>query len=230
MPAPRSVEETFLLVEGPDDKLIIDSLLRVYNCHESIRIKTVREFDHPDEDEDQAAKRKKSAGGFEQLRHDIFFTIQSSGLKYYGVVVDADENPAGRWVSVRDRLRESGCNPPDELPHEGTVFEGPNGLRVGAWLMPNNKMVGAMEAFLRLLVPADDPNWSFAERCVDEIPKKAKDSNTWRDKARLYTWLAWQKQPGKPPESVLRSPPYLNANADVAQAFVGWVRRLFELE
>jgi hypothetical protein len=222
------LDEKLLLVEGPDDKAIINSLLSIYRI-QSISVKTPRDYVDPEN------TKQSSLGGFEQLRKDVSFVIQSSELKYFGIVVDSDTNTTGRWASVRDKLRECGCDPPKALPKEGAVFNGPRGVRVGVWLMPDNNMTGAMEAFLRQMVPVDDQNWNFAEECVENIPNsvKQKDSKgweTWRDKARLHTWLAWQKSPGKPPESVLQSPPYLDAKARVAQAFVAWVKLLFEIE
>jgi hypothetical protein len=217
------LDEKLLLVEGPDDKAVINSLLSFYKI-QSISVKTPRDYVDPKK------TKQSSLGGFEQLRKDISFVIQSSELKCFGVVVDSDTNTAGRWASVRDKLRECGCDPPKALPKEGAIFNGPRGVRVGVWLMPDNNMTGAMEAFLHQLISPDDPNWPYAQTCVANLPQKAKYSDTWRDKARLYTYLAWQEQPGKPPESVLRSPAYFDANAGVAQAFVAWVKLLFEIQ
>jgi hypothetical protein len=202
--------ETLLLVEGPDDLKIIQSLLRFYRLENLIRI--------------------QDSEGYQTLRKEISSILDDSRIRYLGIVADSDTNLSNRWASVRDKLRECGCDPPKALPKEGAIFNGPRGVRVGVWLMPDNNMTGAMEAFLHQLISPDDPNWPYAQTCVANLPQKAKDSDTWRDKARLYTYLAWQEQPGKPPESVLRSPAYFDASAGVAQAFVAWVKLLFEIE
>ncbi|MGC4042401.1 MAG: hypothetical protein QM758_01200 [Armatimonas sp.] len=174
MPFPETINgppETLLLVEGPDDVKITQSLLRIYGMDYKIRI--------------------QDGEGYQKLRKELPVIFEDSRLRYLGIVADTDTDINARWASVRDRLRECGCKPPKNLATDGAVFEGPNGIQAGVWLMPDNTMAGAMEAFLRLLVPESDLNWPYAEECVENLPKKAKDSNTWRDKARLHTWLAW---------------------------------------
>lgn len=48
------------------------------------------------------------------------------------------------------------------------------------------------------------------------------------DKAEMHTWLAWQDPPGlQLHEAVLNQ--LLDVQAPLAQAFVGWMRRLYEL-
>ena len=99
---------------------------------------------------------------------------------------------------------------------------------VGVWVMPDNDQTGALEAFLRLLVPEGDPNWEYAGKCVTEIPKPGGTSENWGAKAQLHTWLAWQKYPGKAPEQAFK-PKYLDSQAQAAQNLVLWLERLFEL-
>lgn len=201
--------ETLLLTEGPDDLRVIQSLLRFYGYDGKIRI--------------------QQGEGYEKLRKELKPILADSILQRVGVLIDADTNLSTRWISVSDKLRECGCTPPKELPAEGAIFPGPNGLVVGVWIIPNNALTGALEAFLRLLVPDGDPNWSYAETCVAGIPQKPKASQNWDNKAILHTWLAWQKYPGQAPEQTfIRG--YLNAQAEPAQTLIGWLERLFDLK
>ena len=201
--------ETLLLTEGPDDLRVIQSLLRVYRYTGQIRI--------------------QHGEGYPQLRKELKPILEDSVLRRVGILIDADDNLSGRWTSIRDRLRQCGCLPPDELPEAGAIFPGPDGMSVGVWIIPNNALTGALEAFLSLLVPVADQNWSYAETCVAGIPQKPKTSQNWDNKAILHTWLAWQEYPGKEPEQAFVRR-YLDPKAEAAQALVAWLERLFELK
>ena len=48
-------------------------------------------------------------------------------------------------------------------------------------------------------------------------------------KAHVHTWLAWQKEPGKPMGQAITKR-YLDANAPHAQQLIVWIRKLFGLE
>jgi hypothetical protein len=50
----------------------------------------------------------------------------------------------------------------------------------------------------------------------------------WEAKARLHTWLAWQEEPGKPIGQAITKR-FLDPEATEAQAFLDWLRRLFEM-
>lgn len=47
-------------------------------------------------------------------------------------------------------------------------------------------------------------------------------------KAEIHTWLAWQKEPGKPLGQAITAR-YLNPNAPDAQQLIAWIRRVFHL-
>jgi len=101
--------------------------------------------------------------------------------------------------------------------------------------MPNNQLPGMLEDFLQFLLPTDDSLWKRAETSVREIPEDdlpfdltGKDKTPWLKKAQIHTWLAWQKEPGRPlGQAITKS--YLNSKAPLAQKLVDWLRKLFEL-
>jgi hypothetical protein len=102
--------------------------------------------------------------------------------------------------------------------------------KLGIWVMPNNKLVGKIENFIRLLVAEEKENlWLIVEKVVSEIPAEEKlfaDKDI--IKAQVHTFLAWQDEPGRPMgESITRR--YFQTDAPEALNFVEWIRKLFEL-
>ncbi|MGH2495980.1 MAG: DUF3226 domain-containing protein [Ktedonobacteraceae bacterium] len=53
--------------------------------------------------------------------------------------------------------------------------------------------------------------------------------NAHESKARIHTWLAWQKEPGKPMGQAITAR-YLDADALHARQLIAWIRKLFDLE
>lgn len=92
--------------------------------------------------------------------------------------------------------------------------------------MPDNGATGSLEAFLSSLVPTGDPLWPLAQRSTDQAKNLgARFSDASHPKAELHTWLAWQKQPGRPFGTALTAR-YFQHDAPAAQAFVDWYRQL----
>jgi hypothetical protein len=93
--------------------------------------------------------------------------------------------------------------------------------------MPNNRVPGILEDFLRYLVPPGNALFSYAEQSVNGI---AEDLRMFRPvdtpKALIHTWLAWQKEPGKP-LGISITAGFLAHTAVEAEAVVNWIQRLF---
>ena len=150
-----------------------------------------------------------------------------------GIVVDADIDPETRWKAIQDRLREAGYNSvPDSPNSTGTILREGDLPVVGIWLMPNNKIPGMLEDFVSLLRPQEDILWPVAVNVVQQV-KDIKTNLRFHDvhesKARVHTWLAWQREPGKPIGQAITKG-YLKADAALAQQFIDWIRMLFDLE
>jgi hypothetical protein len=93
--------------------------------------------------------------------------------------------------------------------------------------MPDNQLTGSLEHFAQLLLPDDDRLWVRAVSAVDQIPVEERlfpDGDTL--KAQLHTWLAWQREPGRPVGQAINNR-YLNADAPQAHRLITWIRRLF---
>jgi len=117
-----------------------------------------------------------------------------------------------------------------ERPHpEETIISEEGKPRVGLWIMPDNRVSGAIEHFVRLLVPKDDVLWERAGRCLDAIPqghRRFPESHC--TKAHVHTWLAWQESPGTP-LGLAVTKKYFDAEAEHARLLIAWIRRLFEI-
>jgi hypothetical protein len=169
---------------------------------------------------------------------------KESGRKILGVVLDADSSGA-RWLEVRARApSETRARIPEHLPPEGLVLDMDNGRRFGVWIMPDNQSPGMLETFL-LRLRSSMPS-ALGEHVVSSMqtakslmdahlaghPDACPPVRSWRhihrDKAEAHTWLAWQDPPGIRLHEAVRKE-LLDVQAPLAQAFVGWLRRLYDL-
>lgn len=182
-----------------------------------------------------ALKDKK---GYTELLKGIPLQIKSAdadGLEILGIVIDADENASNRWQAVRGRLADAGYkNLPKRQDKIGTIIpaDDSNNLpSVGVWLMPDNEVEGMLETLISFLVPnhGANPLWQYAEQTANFVCDNHKSfSPAKKPKAVLHTWLAWQKKPGTPIGQAITAT-YLDANNPAADAFITWIKRLFQL-
>lgn len=210
-PGPRS---DLLVVEGADDYHTFFSLFDRYKILGKCRL--------------------EPGGGYERIRDSIDTRIDESGLERIGFVVDADDDLAERWNSLRDALRSAGYNAMPQAPDPaGTIIMQEGKVTVGLWIMPNNTLPGALESFIQFLIPEGDPLWNHAVASVATLPQKpdkaADNWENWVIKANIHTWLAWQKEPGKPIGQAITKR-YLNPEANEAQKLIAWIRSLFRLD
>jgi len=201
-----------LLVEGTDDEHVFEHL-----CYE----RQVGIFDDDIMGQGNDAK----------LLENLPIELLRSGIEVLGVVLDADTDVMGRWDALKQRFTQAGyIGVPAQPVSEGTIIDPPpNSLlpRVGVWIMPDNRSAGKLEDFLRLLVPAGSRLFNHVESSVKGIPEEERRfSKPDEIKAILHTWLAWQKEPGRPFGTAIRAK-YLDSNSSHADALVAWLKRRF---
>ena len=162
--------------------------------------------------------------------------LKASGLTHLGLIIDADENPKDRWQSIRnaclkvEAIQKSIDNFPEEMPESGIIINMINNQKFGVWMMPDNENRGMLETFLAYMIKDEsDPLWQYAQEVVTEAKTKgAKFIDEHIDKAYIYSWLAWQKPPGRQLHNAIQEE-ILNPQHPKAQVFVKWFKDLYDL-
>jgi hypothetical protein len=161
---------------------------------------------------------------------EIETQLKASGLLALGVIVDADENAAGRWQAIRARISEHFPSAPSALPLEGLVMQQESGPSFGAWVMPDNVSRGILETFLLYLRPSENQALhAHAESAVSQAQTVgAPFRDPHRDKALIHTWLAWQDPPGRQMHQAIMAG-MLRESSPALTAFVSWFCKLYSL-
>lgn len=119
---------------------------------------------------------------------------------------------------------------PDLPAHGGTILDPPADKllpRVGIWIMPDNRSEGILEDFLRFPVPEGSMLFDHVESSVAAIPEGEQLFGPLAvSKAVIHTWLAWQKEPGKPLGTAITAR-YLDPGVPEVGILVSWLNRLF---
>lgn len=146
----------------------------------------------------------------------------------YGLILDADATDGKRVADRWGSLSALPLEVPEAPPRDGWISEPKEGLRVGVWLMPNNENEGALEGFLMGLVP-ESSSWTYAEQVVETARRdhKADFAERHAAKARLHTWLAWRKEPGRPYGRAIEAGDLDPTRNDLPRRFVDWMTRLY---
>ena len=200
-----------LLVEGHDDLFSVAGLMRHF-------------VKWPDNKDEFPVWIEVGYGATNILqKHYIPAMLKEANTKVLGVMLDADLDVKGRFESFRNLCVDFFPKIPKQLPESGLIVNNDDGKRVGLWIMPDNVSKGAIEMFLKYLVPdTSDSEWQHAVKSTNEAKKlgcKYKDCHV--DKANLYSWLAWQDEPGQSPGKALTRK-ILDPNAPSAKPFVKW--------
>jgi len=116
---------------------------------------------------------------------------------------------------------------PTQPDKQGTIH--PNVSKypcVGIWLMPNNQDTGMLEDFLKKLALPD--TLATAQSCVKcaHRRKVTHFKEVHLSKAEIYTYLAWQDEPGKP-FGIAITAHTLQPDTEIASIFIEWLKRLF---
>lgn len=201
-----------LLVEGKDDEHVIYAIRDTFGIDkDSFKIQDKQGID-------------KLFEGFE-----VNLIEGSDAIKRIGIVIDADLDLSSRWQKTVALLEKAGYqNIPASPNPNGTVIETDFLPTVGVWIMPDNQINGMLEDFLNLLVPENSKVWETAVKCSEEALEIDEEtfSGIHLSKAQIHTYLAWQKEPGKP-FGIAITAKYLKADNPQCQLFANWLKRLF---
>ena len=218
-----TVERSNLHVEGTDDVHAIKHVLfrHGFDCPTKGDSRSADEFSGN-------VPEIKAAGGERRVLAAMETAITVSTGRSVGFVLDADAVAENRWQAVRDRLGTFELNLPDSIPEDGFVGDiAEFKVRVGVWLMPDNRRSGALEQFLQDLIEEGNPLLPVAVRSTENAKAEGADfPESSSNKAVLHAWLAWQETPGLPYGSAI-SARYFRADSTAATAFVQWYKNVF---
>jgi len=205
-----------LIVEGGDDKHSVISLMKKHT-------------DWPEKG--QYPVWVEVGSSVEQILEPGYLTteIKASKVRIVGVMLDADTQAHGRYQRVQQLCATIFPNLPTHMPEGGLVVDNED-KRFGLWLMPDNTSEGALETFLRHLVP-DHKEALWKQACdsvTAAISAGAECRGNHVPKANLYTWLAWQDPPGQSPGLALIRQ-ILDPHSKHAEAFVSWFKQLYQV-
>ena len=201
-----------LLVEGPDDKHVV--------IHLSERSGLTQNFVIVEKE------------GINSLLDSIEVEVDIPGRTILGIVLDANDNPNARWQALTDRLNRLRQEDHFELPElpeqpnpSGTIIEGR--LRIGIWLMPDNRSTGELEDFVGSMIPSGDPVWPLAEAYIEGMPPAERKFGPGKiQRAKVHAWLATREEPRRMGLAIKARD--LVTDAANSAAFVGWLRTLFQ--
>jgi len=213
-----AIHPKMLLVEGKDDLRVIPELIEANGVNWGTKnnpVVYIRDYD-----------------GYQNLldRDAISTELQASGLSALGIIIDADNDPAGRWQNIRNAILNTIPDIPSILPEEGLIHPAPNGVNLGIWIMPDNRMRGMLETFLAYMIPDEEEAiWQFAQQVTQSAKSQgAAFTDAHCDKANIYTWLAWQEPPGRQLHQAVMER-ILNPKHQKAEKFVTWFKTLYDL-
>ncbi len=174
----------------------------------------------------------KEQGGIKELlkRSNFKAHAKTTGLKALGIILDADNEFESRWASVRELCRLVDPHFPGELPVDGLVHITPDNLRLGVWIMPDNRSSGMLETFLRSDASlARTPLWDLAIRSCQEAGRlEGSFKEVHLPKAEIHTILAWIDPPGKRLQEAIRDR-VMDTKGDLSRSFAAWMINLFQL-
>ncbi|MYA11165.1 MAG: hypothetical protein F4087_04440 [Gemmatimonadetes bacterium] len=200
------VPDRVLLVEGRDDRYVVDHIRR--------RSPPLPDFEIVDK------------GGIDPLLASIGVELKAPGRQAVGIIVDANDDIEARWSAVKDRVSRAGIALGDRDPN-GTVVRGaalePD---VGLWIMPDNRSPGELEDFIADMIPKDDSVWPLSRAYIDGIPAESRLFNPKKEKrAKVHAWLAARERP-RPMGLAIRAGD-LEVGGDLCTQLATWLRQLF---
>jgi hypothetical protein len=158
--------------------------------------------------------------------------LKETGLTHLGLILDADEDAAERWQSIRNACSQIESIPPlpEQIPETGLIIKTLDDKKFGIWMMPDNQNRGMLETFLAYMIKDEsEPLWQYTQEVVIEAKNRgAKFIDEHIDKARIHSWLAWQNPPGTQLHDAVKFK-ILDPEHPKAQAFVKWFKDLYDL-
>ena len=210
--------DKILLVEGKDDEHVIRKLIK----SESDDTLLSSEFTITDCESDNGVIRQ--------------FDLLLKNPKIHaaiGVILDADKEAQARMDSIKVKVLKTNAYKEHEivLDKDGLVLNPTDENyfpKIGVWIMPDNNLPGMLEDFLLKMIDKDDSLLTKSEEVLQilEREKLNRYTDAHRTKAKIHTYLAWQREPGKPLSQAIQSK-ILDPRSESSKVFLVWLQRLF---
>ncbi|MGD9888130.1 MAG: DUF3226 domain-containing protein [Halothiobacillaceae bacterium] len=178
-----------LIVEGEQEKFFFKTLLDKKLSLKHINIQVFKPSD-----------LGCTGNGFGNLLKSIpeeLDRIEKGETTHLAFVADADDNFSNQLLQVsqklseKDFLRQPHCNNGEIFTHKSGKLNS-----VGLWLMPNHQDTGAIEKlFIDACSEEQRSCLNLALGVLAPHPCSNNLNDRWLDKAKIYTWLAWQEKP-----------------------------------
>lgn len=197
-----------LLVEGTNDQHVVYALCKLHEVKQNFTV-----FE---------------SKGKDSLLKELQAFVLNKNYRTIGIVLDADTDLQIRWQQVQKAFERVKVQIPFTLPTSGLLHTADEHLKVGVWLMPDNQNEGALEDFIRTLIPENDKLFPKVQEFVQQLEQNMLTSfkTQHKSKALMHIWLALQEEPGTPMgKSITRN--FLNGKNTQAEAFVNWLKNLF---
>ncbi|WP_338794123.1 DUF3226 domain-containing protein [Bernardetia sp. MNP-M8] len=195
-----------LLVEGKDDQNVIWALCGKFDLKQNFKV--------------------EDSQGIEKLISQISVRLKQASIHTLGIVVDADTQLQSRWQSIKTEFAKENIILPNSISESGFIQDFEE-IRIGIWIMPNNKTDGMVEDFIQFLIPKDDKLLPFVDKHLEEIEKQGLNrySETHKSKTRIHAWLALQEKYTPMGQAITVN--YLTTDEENCQLFVDWLKELF---
>jgi hypothetical protein len=223
------MKKQLLIVEGKEDGIVIGTL---------VKNKGLFVIEFPQKHEKKGNLPVVQGRNYEgvdtlldHFERDLAVDLKA-GYSDIAIVLDADTNLQSQWESVRNKLLKLDFDMPKQPNTEGVIafLKNDDSVKVGIWLMPDNRLNGMLEDFVKMLVPADDLILEKATKIVQEVKENIPETKRFKDvhvaKAEIHTWLAWQEDPGTPMGQAINKK-YLGTENDVCERFLKWLKSVF---
>lgn len=219
-----------LLVEGASDQKFFNQLLSSLSNTVEISPKIPR-------DVDAQIYRNGLQPLYRQMEIQIDLLIRGQ-VNRLGVIVDADHaEQSGNGFACRRNeivsLLVAKGFVITETPNEsyiGEVFRHPSDAAVGVWIMPDHQSDGMIEDLFIGSVKSDQlALLSHVTDVIDSLDDHKMFAQHHESKAKLSTWLAWQKNPGISPSYAYHKGLFDKESTGFI-SLVNWLERVFVQE
>jgi hypothetical protein len=217
-----------LLVEGASDQKFFKQLLSGLSDIPEIEPKIPR-------DVDAQIYRNGLQPLYRQLELQLGLLIRGQ-INKLGVIVDADhsaqnnngfENRRNQLVELLQKHDFIITTTPAEM-NQGECFKHPSGAEIGVWIMPNHQSDGMIEdLFLDSVITEQQLLLDHATTVINNLNEHKIFATHHDSKAKLSTWLAWQKEPGISPSYAYYKGLFKKDNSGFV-SITDWLKRVFD--